>query len=114
MPKDAHKRRPTRKRKPRTKGSPSATVVLGNALSALPPTPADDVARSPETLFAGLRSGAANVAGVTFQIAVTAYLLAEGRSSAGASDDVVSVTPEGFEDIDCALRSGDRLYVQTK
>lgn len=102
-----------RKRNPKAKRRPSI-VVPPEPARAAPPTSADDEGRSREALFARLRSGAANVAGVTFQIAVTAYLLAQGRSSAGASDDVVSVTPEGFEDIDCVLRSGDRLHVQTK
>ena len=62
-----------------------------------------------EQLFAQLRSGAANVAGITFQILVSAYLLVEGRASAGSDDDVVSVLPEGFEDIDCRLRTGETV-----
>jgi hypothetical protein len=67
-----------------------------------------------EQLFDSLRSGAANVAGVTFQIATTAWILAAGRDNAIPGLDVQSVAPEGFEDIDCELRSGLTLLVQTK
>lgn len=65
-------------------------------------------------LFTNLRSGAANVAGVTFQIAVTGWLLASGRNWPKTDLDVVSVMPEGLEDIDCELRSHRKLLVQTK
>ena len=57
------------------------------------------------------RSGAHNIAGVSFQIAVTAKLLA------GALADELGVaraTPEGFEDIDLELRDGARVLVQVK
>jgi hypothetical protein len=67
-----------------------------------------------ERLFDSLRSGAANVAGVTFQIATTAWVLAAGRADAIAGLPVLSVAPEGFEDIDCELQSGNSLLVQTK
>jgi hypothetical protein len=67
-----------------------------------------------ERLFESLRSGAANVAGVTFQIATTAWILAAGRDGSIAGLDVQSVAPEGFEDIDCELQSGLTLLIQTK
>lgn len=57
------------------------------------------------------RSGAHNIAGVSFQIAVTAKLLV------GALADELGVaraTPEGFEDIDLELRDGARVLVQVK
>ena len=61
------------------------------------------------------RAGARNVAGVTYQIAVTAHLLVAGR--AGALP-VRAVTPEGLEDVDCELRPSEwdasRLFVQCK
>lgn len=65
-------------------------------------------------LFDTLRSGAANVAGVSFQIAATAHLLVRGRSREPEPNDIVSVVPEGLEDADCELRSGQRLLVQVK
>ena len=55
--------------------------------------------------------GARNIAGVSFQIAVTAKLLV------GALADELGVaraTPEGFEDIDLELRDGARVLVQVK
>jgi hypothetical protein len=67
-----------------------------------------------EALFERLRSGAANVAGVTFQIAATAWVLSAGLTHSIPGFDVTSVVPEGFEDIDCQLRSGDSLLIQTK
>jgi hypothetical protein len=67
-----------------------------------------------EQLFDSLRSGAANVAGVTFQIATTAWVLAAGRNGSISGLDVQSVAPEGFEDIDCELQSGHTLLIQTK
>jgi hypothetical protein len=66
-----------------------------------------------EELFDRLRTGAANVAGVTFQVAVSALLLAAGR--AGSHElPVASVRPEGMEDVDCELADGSLLLVQTK
>ncbi len=41
-----------------------------------------------ERLFDSLRSGAANVAGVTFQIATTVWVLAAGRNGSIAGLDV--------------------------
>jgi hypothetical protein len=69
---------------------------------------------SREDLFASLRSGAANVAGVSYQIAVTALLLATSRAGADSGPPVITVRPEGWEDVDCDLEGGVTLLVQTK
>ncbi len=45
-----------------------------------------------------MRHGARNVAGVRYQLAVTALLLAESRRRVLP---FVELVPEGFEDIDC-------------
>lgn len=58
------------------------------------------------------RSGARNIAGVTYQELVTVRLLVAEISVMDAS--IVSVTPEGDEDIDCVLSDGTRLLVQAK
>ena len=49
------------------------------------------------------RAGTNNVAGVTFQVAVTASLLIEARAS---QLPLTRVTPEGFEDIDVHFTDG--------
>lgn len=67
-----------------------------------------------EEIFAGLRSGAANVAGVTFQTALASLLLASGRSESSEIPPIASVRPEGFEDIDCELVDGSWMLVQSK
>lgn len=66
-----------------------------------------------EELYARLRAGAGTVAGVTFQVAVSALLLAAGRAG---NDElpVASVRPESFEDVDCELADGSMLLVQAK
>lgn len=57
------------------------------------------------------RQGARNVAGVTYQVAVSAYLLILGRAG---RLPITSVTPEGTEDVDCACADGSSLFVQAK
>lgn len=71
-------------------------------------------ATSLDAQFARLRSGAANVAGVTFQVSLSAMLLAAGREGGVAGLAVAAVCPEGFEDVDCHLVDGSRLLVQSK
>ncbi|MGW1143267.1 hypothetical protein, partial [Streptomyces zhihengii] len=66
------------------------------------------------TLYERLRTGAANVAGVTFQTAVSAMLLAAGRVGIVPGLVVEGVRPEGLEDIDCRLADGSALFVQCK
>ena len=75
-------------------------------------TPAFDA--SLDEVFARLRTGAANVAGVTFQISVAGLLLAGGRGSTDDLPAVAEIRPEGFEDVDCRLREGGWLLVQCK
>jgi hypothetical protein len=67
-----------------------------------------------EELFAQLRSGAANVAGVDFQVSLSVMLLSAGRAGNVVGLPVVAVSPERFEDIDCYLADGSRLLVQSK
>jgi hypothetical protein len=67
-----------------------------------------------DTLWQARRQGSRNVAGVTFQVAVTAELLVAGRVGAPGSPNVSRVVPEGFEDVDCDLQDGRRLLVQAK
>src|SRR5829696_7091164 len=62
-----------------------------------------------DTLWQARRQGSRNVAGVTFQVAVTAELLVAGRVGAPGSPNVSRVVPEGFEDVDCDLQDGRRL-----
>ena len=57
------------------------------------------------------RTGAHNVAGVTFQVAVTAGLLVEAGSFA---PPLTRVAPEGFEDIDVEFSDETRTLVQVK
>ena len=58
-----------------------------------------------------LRQGARNVAGVRYQLLVTAYLLAESRRGALP---FVELVPEGLEDIDCIDRDSRQWFVQVK
>lgn len=64
-----------------------------------------------EELWSSLRQGARNIAGVRYQIAVTADLLVGARVGANYFDRFV---PEGFEDIDLVGVDGRRWFVQAK
>ena len=57
------------------------------------------------------RSGARNIAGVSFQVAVTAHLLVD---SLGNGLSLARVTPEGFDDIDVEFRDNTKFLVQVK
>ena len=57
------------------------------------------------------RQGARNVAGVRYQLAVTALLLAESRRGLLPFAELV---PEGLEDIDCLDTESIRWLVQVK
>ena len=58
-----------------------------------------------------LRQGARNVAGVRYQLAVTALLLAESRRG---ELPFLQIVPEGLEDIDCLDGESTRWLVQVK
>lgn len=75
----------------------------------MPPQPADSDAR--EKLWGKLRQGSRNVAGVTWQLAVSVHVLVMSRA------DILPFTtlvPEGFEDLDCRTATGDETLVQVK
>ena len=57
------------------------------------------------------RAGAHNIAGVSFQVAVTARFLLDGR---GGKLPLARATPEGFEDIDIEFSDHTRALVQVK
>lgn len=64
---------------------------------------------SRDDLFGDLRQGARNVAGVTWQVAVSVHLLILARAG---ELPFASVTPEGFEDLDCTAVDGAQTFVQ--
>ena len=65
--------------------------------------------RAPEQDWS--RAGAHNIAGVSFQVAVTAKLLVNALAG---TFPLARATPEGSEDIDVELRDGTRVLVQVK
>ena len=73
-------------------------------------------ARSPmrSEVWRRLRQGARNVAGVTYQFAVTVDVLVAGVAARPGHPSVVSVLPEGLEDIDLDLFGGGKLFVQAE
>ena len=87
---------PRKKRRSRQKkGTPSAVK--------------DTSARVPDQDWS--RRGANNIAGVSFQVAVTARLLV---GALGNGLPLTRAIPEGFEDIDITLRDDARILVQVK
>ena len=98
----------------RGKPGPSRSRGLPKSAPTGPPLPTDGLGPSDQTpseLWGSLRQGARNVAGVRYQLAVTAHLLAESR--AGVLP-FVGLVPEGYEDIDCLDRDALRWLVQAK
>src|SRR5687768_17117922 len=73
--------------------------------------PVTATASSVDTIFAEARQGAANVAGVRFQILVTGWLLVMGDR---LPLTITSVLPEGLEDVDCETADGRVVLVQVK
>ncbi|WP_155846905.1 hypothetical protein [Arthrobacter sp. 131MFCol6.1] len=65
----------------------------------------------PDEAWSQLRQGARNVAGVSWQIEVTTYLLVMGRIGLLKFRHF---TPEGIEDVDCRDADGLVTYVQMK
>lgn len=70
--------------------------------------------KSQDEIFANLRTGAANVAGVAFQAAVSAHLLASARAGDPEMPQAIAIRPEGYEDVDVKLTNGNWLLVQCK
>jgi hypothetical protein len=70
-----------------------------------------DPASTPEDPWDTLRQGARNVAGVRWQVAVTAHLLVLGHAG---QLPFVHFTPEGLEDVDCHDADGNQTLVQMK
>lgn len=70
--------------------------------------------RTSDETYARLRSGAINMAGVSYQIAVGVALLSAARNPESGMPAVARLRPEGFEDIDCQLSDGTWLLVQCK
>lgn len=98
----------------RGKPGPSRSHGLPKSAPTGPPLPTHGLGPSdltPSELWGSLRQGARNVAGVRYQLAVTAHLLAESR--AGVLP-FVELVPEGYEDIDCLDRDELRWLVQAK
>ena len=95
----SRQRRPPASRVPRTKSQ----------RTTFPDPPSVAVFQGP--LWNALRQGARNVAGVRYQLAVTALLLAESRRRVLP---FVELVPEGFEDIDCLDGDSTRWLVQVK
>lgn len=84
--------------------------VTSRAVSPLTSTPPPDGDARAE-LFAQLRQGSRNVAGVTWQLAVSVHVLVMSR--AGVLP-FTTLLPEGFEDLDCRTATGDETLVQVK
>jgi hypothetical protein len=95
---------------PRTERS----VPAGAGPAALRAVKAKVVPSNLEELFAQLRSGAANVAGVDFQVSLSVMLRSAGRAGSVVGLSVVAVSPEGFEDVDCHLADESRLLSRAR
>lgn len=93
-------------RKPQVRRpSRAAASVTANSRAGEAPT------ETVEDRWEKLRQGARNVAGVTWQIAVTAHLLLASRVG---DLPFARLTPEGYEDIDCVSADGLLTLVQVK
>lgn len=58
-----------------------------------------------------LRQGSRNVAGVTWQLAVSVHVLVMSRAG---KLPFTTLVPEGFEDLDCLTAAGDETLIQVK
>ena len=107
MPPERSNRRQSKshERRPRTSRAPLSTPQEQPFRRSPAATPVE------EQLWSALRQGARNVAGVRYQLAVTAILLAESRSRVLP---FVELVPEGYEDIDCLDSESTRWLVQVK
>jgi hypothetical protein len=98
---------------PRTKRGSRSRRIVGSP----PKVSLETVASAPPTkaeAWHSLRQGARNIAGVTYQVAVTIDLLVGGIANRPEHPPVSSVVPEGWEDIDVNLGDGEKLFVQAK
>lgn len=92
-------------RKPQRHGSTASQVIC----SPTTKHSADNDARA--KLWGKLRHGSRNVAGVTWQLAVSVHVLVMSRAGVLPFTTLV---PEGFEDLDCRTTTGDETLVQVK
>lgn len=93
------KRGGSKKKRPGGRGASPST------LSSTTTGPLDD------DVWAKLRQGARNAAGVRYQVALTAWLLVQSHRG---ELPFVELTPEGREDIDCQTSDGVPWLVQAK
>lgn len=98
------KRRKHRKPQIRRPSQLPASVIASSSAEEAP-------AEITEDLWQALRQGARNIAGVSWQIAVTAHLLLASRVG---DLRFARLTPEGYEDIDCVSADGTLTLVQVK
>jgi hypothetical protein len=91
------------RRSKRTKPKARRTSGTRERREASPPLDLDE-------LWQRVRAGAATVAGVRYQLAVSAFLLTGARRHL----ELQELTPEGLEDVDCRLTDGTPLLVQAK
>ena len=96
--------------RPRRKSATRPPRPSSNAVNDLG-MPAPGVRVGHEDLWLSLRQGARNVAGVTWQVAVSVHLLALSRVG---ELPFAAVVPEGFEDLDCRSSDGTGTFVQMK
>lgn len=97
-----------RERRARRRGS-AAQVPASNDDTSRLRRPRSQM--DPEELWADLRAGARNAAGVTWQVNVCVYLLVASYAN---ELPFVRITPEGFEDADCEDGRGKRTFIQMK
>src|ERR1035437_9890164 len=111
-----HKKRgrrvgPRSRRSSRPSHGRSANSRLHVQAMASPIVSSGDVPPSIEDMWAALRQGARNVAGVRWQVAVSVHLLVASRAG---TLPFASMTPEGFEDADFRHADGSATFTQMK
>ena len=104
-------RRPTKRRSRSQRRPTRASAAPLSTPSEQPSRASPSATPFKGEIWTALRQGARNVAGVRYQLAVTALLLAQSR--AGALP-FVQLVPEGYEDIDCADRQSTHWLIQVK
>ena len=104
-------KRPTKPRSRSQRRGTRASPAPPSKPSAQPSRASPSAAPFEGEIWDALRQGARNVAGVRYQLAVTALLLAQSRAGVLPFVDLV---PEGYEDIDCADRQSTHWLIQVK